>query len=177
MKKRRPKVNEDIRAAGFIVAMTALLLGSVWAMDAVASGPGYLYIAQTENEDVIRYSEMACERYPVCPELIQAVAFYESCNRMDVAGHGCVGYMGVNVEYNAARAKRLGVSVYDGYGNILVGTDLLFELCEKYEDAATALMVYHGEAGAVAKANAGQISDYAQKVLELSEKLERKHGK
>ena len=45
----------------------------------------------------------------------------------------------------------------------------------KYEDAATVLMVYHGEKDAVSKSRRGEISDYAKGILERSQELERLH--
>lgn len=71
-------------------------------------------------------------------------------------------------------------SVYDlkdGYGDILVGTDYLMELCEKYGDISLALMAYNGGEDAVESASDAGINEYARKILELSEELERLHGK
>lgn len=67
--------------------------------------------------------------------------------------------------------------IFDEQGNILVGTDLLAELFEKYGDAAVALMAYHGERNPAEKAERVEISDYAQGILERSAELERIHGK
>jgi hypothetical protein len=58
-----------------------------------------------------------------------------------------------------------------------VAADYLAELFEKYEDAGTTLMVYHGERNAISKAERGEISSYANKILERSAELERLHGK
>lgn len=142
-----------------------------------AAGLGYNYIEQTENKTVIEYTERVAEIYPICPELIQAIVFYESSNQMNARNGLCVGYMQVSEKYHTGRADKLGVSIYDGYGNILTGTDYLMELIEEYDDVALALMVYHGESDALEKAERGEISDYATKILDLSSKLERLRGK
>lgn len=86
--------------------------------------------------------------------------------------------MQVNPRWQQERMDRLGVSdLTDGYGNILVGTDYLMELCRKYGDISIALTAYNkGE-----EAADGTISpwedEYSRKILELSEKLERMHFK
>ena len=156
--------------------MLSLLLTSLTPAT-VKAGDGYSRIEQTESEEVIEITEEVGARYAICPELLQAMIFYESSNRMSAKNGGCVGYMQVSTKYHGSRAASLGVSLYDGYGNILTGTDYLAELLEDCGDVATALMVYHGERNAKKKGEAGEISDYAEKILDLSEKLERKHGK
>ena len=163
----------------WIVGGLITILFLVFAVKSIAKadGPGYDYIEQTENQTVIEYTERVAEIYPICPELLQAMIFYESSNNPDARNGLCVGYMQVSEKYHTGRADKLGVSIYDGYGNILTGTDYLMELIEKHGEVATALMVYHGESDALKKAEAGEISEYAEKVLDLSEKLERKHGK
>lgn len=158
-----------------VVIWAAILLGI--AITADASGPGYQYIEQTESQAVIALTEQVAEQYPICPELLQAIIFYESCNRMGVSNGSCIGYMQVSTRYHSGRADKLGVSLWDGYGNILTGTDYLMELIEEHGDVAAALMVYHGEQGAVDRAERGEISGYARKILELSALLERNHGK
>ena len=74
--------------------------------------------------------------------------------------------------------KRLGVKdIYDPYGNILVGTDYLMELAEKYEDVGIVLDVYNGNSKAMKNAENGVLSEYAAKILHRTEMLERIHGK
>ena len=65
----------------------------------------------------------------------------------------------------------------DAYKNRYVGDDYLHDLFEEYEDAATVLMIYHGEKNAVSKGKSGNISSYATGILERSEELERIHGR
>lgn len=79
-----------------------------------------------------------------------------------------------------SRERKKNVSatdIYDMDGNVHVAADYLAELFEKYEDAGTTLMVYHGERNAISKAERGEISSYANKILERSAELERLHGK
>lgn len=140
----------------------------------------YDSVEQTENEEVIRISEEISKIYPICPELIQAQIFYESSNRRDVISRwGDVGYMQVNPKWQVERMENLGViDLTDGYSNILVGCDLLYELFQKYGEVEIVLMAYNeGEEAAVRKYDSGRVSDYARNIMELSENLERKHGK
>lgn len=118
------------------------------------------------------------ERYNICPEFIQAVIERESRYDANAKNGSCTGLMQVSDQWHTGRMKRLGVSsLYDPYGNILVGTDYLAELFEEYGDAALVLMVYHGESDAIKKYNQGEISAYADWILTRSTELERLHGK
>lgn len=163
----------------------AVLASAVFLAACAASGNtyrascGYERIEQAESPEVVRITESMSERYPICPEVLQALIFYESSNRSFVVSRwGDVGYMQVNPGWQQERMDRLGVSdLTDGYGNILVGTDYLMELCRKYGDISIALTAYNkGE-----EAADGTISpwedEYSRKILELSEKLERMHFK
>ena len=75
--------------------------------------------------------------------------------------------------------KKLGVAnICDPYGNILVATDYISELAEKYEDVGMVLMVYNGDSMAKDYLNGtANLSKYAEKILARSEVLERIHGK
>lgn len=177
MKKKIREIMLSVTGSIVMAVIIWLLVILAVGISAHADGQGYDRIEQTESREVIALTEAAAEIYPVCPELLQAVIFYESSNRADARNGRCTGYMQIDPEYHRERADRLGVSLYDGWGNILTGTDYLAELCEEYGDIAAALMVYHGERDAAAKAEAGEISIYAGKILELSAKLERLHKK
>lgn len=172
---------KDIEKAAFAMIATMMIMFGLYACNskirAEAAGAGYEYIEQTVNEEVVELTEQVAEIYPICPELIQAIVFYESSNKMSARSGGCIGYMQVSEKWHSGRADRLGVSIYDGYGNILTGTDYLYELCRQYGDVALALMVYNGTADALEQAESGVISDYAKNILELAEQLERLHGK
>ena len=174
------KRHEKAAATLVIVWLIILFVHGCFTFPVDAAGPGYEYIEQTENETVIVLTEQIAEIYPICPEVLQAVVFYESSNnRTVVSKYGDIGYMQVNPKWQSDRMDKLGVTdLYDGYSNILVGTDYLYEMCLEHGDMATALVAYNeGSDKARELDKAGVISDYAQKILDLSEQLERLHGK
>lgn len=172
---------------GLLAAMAvALVMALLWALVlmaslvAQASGLGYESAEQTEDPEVVALTEAVAEAYPVCPELLQAVIFFESRNQRIIISHwGDVGYMQINPRWQQDRMDRLGVrDLEDGYSNIMVGADLLCELFAEYEDPALVLMAYnHGIDRALELYSAGRVSGYALGILELSERLERLHGK
>lgn len=170
------------RATAAVLVIGIMLIGLHYCSGTPveAAGTEYDYIEQTESEEIIELTERVAEIYPICPEVLQAMAFYESSNeRTVVSKYGDIGYMQVNPKWHSDRMDKLGVTdLYDGYSNILVGTDYLYEMCLKHGDIVTALMAYNmGSDKAEELDEAGVISDYARKILELSEQLERLHGK
>lgn len=155
----------------------ALLMWMVPSITAHANGLSYI-------DDTPVDIQFACDRYGeeygICPELLQAICWKESRYDEDITdGTGtCFGLMQIQKKSHKDRMERLGVTdLLDEYENIHVGADYLSELFEKYEDAGLVLMIYHGESGAIKKAQSGQISQYAKDVLEKSAELERLHGK
>lgn len=163
-------------------ALITMLCSSAYNLQKVfAAGQdkGYITIEQTEDEDVIRFTEEIGNRYGICPELLQAIVFYESSNNpMVKSAGGDTGYMQVNKKWHKDRMDRLGVTdLTDGYGNILVGTDYLAELAGKYEDISLVLMKYNGDSKAEKLYEQGKMSEYAEKILSLAGELERLHGK
>lgn len=174
------KVIQKAACLGVLVVLLAMFANSCNRLSrALAEGPGYDYIEQTENRDVIRITEDIGSQYGICPELLQAIIFYESSNRPEVRNKtGDIGYMQVNTRWHWERMEKLGVSdLTDGYGNILVGTDYLAELAQLYGDPVRTLMEYNGDSRAEEYTEAGKMSCYARKILKLSDKLERLHGK
>lgn len=139
----------------------------------------YGSIEETQNQKVVELTETMAERYAICPEILQALIFYESSNRSAVVSRwGDIGYMQINPRWQKERMEQLGVcDLTDGYGNVLVGTDYLMELCEKYGDISLALIAYNGGEAAVESASDSGMNEYSKRILELSEKLERLHGK
>ena len=102
----------------------------------------------------------------------------ESSGNPDATNGNCKGLMQVSEKWHTDRMNRLGVSnIYDPYGNILVATDYLFELFEKYGDVGLVLDVYNGNSKAMYNSENGILSDYANKILARSEQLERINGK
>lgn len=130
------------------------------------------------SDDVQGYCEEIGEEYCICPEMLMAIIEAESRGDAYAENGGCKGLCQVSVKWNKSRMRSLGVTdIFDEYGNILVGADYLAELFEEYEDAALVLDVYHGDSKAVKRAERGEISVYAQKILDRSAELERLHGK
>ena len=116
--------------------------------------------------------------YCVCPELLMAMIETESSGNPDATNGTCKGLMQVSEKWHRDRMERLGVKdIYDPYGNILVATDYLMELAEKYEDIGLVLDVYNGNSKAMQNAENGILSEYAAKILYRAEMLERIHGK
>lgn len=158
------------KAIALIVASVVFASSSI----NVVSADNDTYICKEYQEYIYEISEEYC----VCPELIMAIVERESSGRADAENGGCKGLMQVSEKWHKDRMERLGVeSLYDPYGNILVGTDYLMELAERYGDIYAVLMVFNGTSNAVAKAEAGEYSSYATGIVERSEQLERLHEK
>ena len=89
-----------------------------------------------------------CKQYPsVSPAMVMAIIEHESnFDRYAVNYNGtCFGLMQIYVYYNQGRMNKLGVTdIYDAYGNILVGVDLLSELYHTYGNWSEALYHYSG---------------------------------
>ena len=131
------------------------------------------------KEEYEKYIESVCKEYFVCPELVEAIIFYESSWTESVVSKNgqCVGLMQINESVHKGRMKHLAVTnLKDGEQNILVGVDYLAELFEKYEDPMLVLDAYNGN---LRKESwyLSHTSSYANKVLKLSAELEEKHGK
>lgn len=181
--KMRKRLRDILLSCTGIIIGTAiiwLIIILLMTVEVDASAPGHERIEQTESQAVIELTEQITEIYPVCPELIQALIFYESGNQRAVVSRwGDVGYMQINPKWMRDRMDKLGITdLKDGYSNVLVGTDYLYELFTEYEEPELVLMAYNvGKDKAVRLYEAGKISDYARNILELAEDLERFHGK
>lgn len=130
-------------------------------------------------ETVQEYAEEIGEEYGICPELLEAIAYHESgCNKGAIGG-GCVGLMQISERWHTERMERLGVTdLMDGRQNMTVAADYLSELFTVYDDPGMVLMVYNGDSDAQAYYHGeAELSEYAADILELSEQLEREHGK
>lgn len=144
---------------------------------------GYSVKAQTNvDEETPLEVQIAANKYgtqyDVCPELIEAICYFESRYTADIENGSCKGIMQINEPVQKERIEKLGVTdIYDLEGNILVGTDLLAELFAQYDDAGIVLGLYHGEKTAVIRGKSGNYSGYTKKILEKSAELERLHGK
>lgn len=131
--------------------------------------------SRLSEEEVYEIAVEVGEIYNVCPELLQAMAFYESSYKPNARNGSCIGLMQVSEKWHTERAESLGVTdLYDPYGNMLTAADILMELAREYGDIGVVLMKYNGDSRALEN---GYLSDYAQKILNMSAELERAHGK
>lgn len=127
--------------------------------------------------------QAACDKYgaeyDICPELLEAICYEESRYTADVIGGSCKGLMQINEPVHKKRMEQLDITdVFDIDSNIHLGADILHELFNDYSsDAGTVLMLYHGEKDAIKRGKQGNYSNYAQRILDKSEELERNHGK
>jgi soluble lytic murein transglycosylase-like protein len=131
-------------------------------------------------EDIYQYCEIVGGEFDICPELLMALAERESQCDPSATNGSCKGLMQVNASCHKQRFYEMGWSPEDwdnAYRNLYVAGDYLHELFADYEDAATVLMVYHGESNAISKGKSGNISKYAKGILDRSYELERVHGK
>lgn len=130
------------------------------------------------SEEYQTYCEKIGEMYCVCPELLMSMIETESSGNPDATNGTCKGLMQVSGKWHRDRMERLCVKdIYDPYGNILVATDYLMELADKYEDIGLVLDIYNGNSKAMQNAENGILSEYAAKILYRAEMLERIHGK
>lgn len=133
--------------------------------------------------DVQESAQFYGDMYGICPELLEAIAFAESSYIPTAENGSCVGLMQINLdcEDQILRMESFGLSGEDMVevdASMVVAASYLRELFEDYEDPAEVLIRYNGDRTGLRRyRESGEISAYAMKVLELSEKLERKHGK
>ena len=126
------------------------------------------------SEEIQNACEIYGNQYHVCPELLMAIIETESNGDPEASNGGCEGLMQVSVKWHAKRMSQLGIqNIHDINENILLGTDYLYELFEKYEDVSVVLAIYHGEKDIFSE----EISSYVSKILTRSEELERIHEK
>lgn len=127
------------------------------------------------SEEYQEYVYEVTKEYDLEPELIVAMIEAESSGRASVVSSAkCIGLMQVSPKWHKERMEKLGVEdLTDAYGNISVGCDFVAELFEKYEDVYAVLMAYNeGEySGAIKRANKGEYSEYAKKIVARCEEL------
>lgn len=120
-------------------------------------------------------------KYGICPEVIEAMAMVESSGDPKAQNGACKGLMQCNTNIHKSRMDELGIDdIYDPYQAMVLGTDILNDLLDQFDgDMYTALTAYNTGAysSTVKKVQAGGSYGYADKVLTMSEELERAHGK
>lgn len=167
----------DVKIARKILAavMAAMILFDMLMLFSFFSGAAE---AVTVPEEVALISEELGAEYNLCPETLQAVAWVESRFDPEAENDGCIGIMQVSEKWHQERMESLGVSdLTDIRGNMTVAADYLAELAADEEDLEEALMRYHGESRILQRLDAGEMSDYVDKVLEISAMLEHRNGK
>lgn len=122
-------------------------------------------------ENIVSITENVGERYNICPEFLQAIAWRES--RFDEtavnASGTCYGVMQVSEKWHSHRMEA-GENLLDPETNIRVAAEYLSELFERYEDPAIVLMIYNGDSR---WKNEWYISSYAEEILEMANALEK----
>lgn len=117
-----------------------------------------------------------CAKNHIAPELVLAMIERESTYRADAIGDSgnSFGLMQIQKKFHLERMERLGVdNLLDPYQNVQVGIDYLAELLGK-GNTAYALMSYNGGPDyGKAMVNRGEISEYAEAVLQAAELLQR----
>lgn len=128
-------------------------------------------------EDVRAECEAAGAFYNLCPELLEAVAWKESRFTPTAKNGSFVGMMQMHKGIHKDRIEQFGLDYYDTHASIWAAASLLHDLSEQYAtqgepvDVAVVVALYHGEDDAYT------LSGYTKSILQVSEYLERAHGK
>lgn len=125
------------------------------------------------EEAAIKYGE----EYGIQPEFLEALAWRESRYHPDaVSSDGsCIGLCQINPKWHKERMKRTGKDdLYQIDDNMNIAADYLADLFKDHPgDPEIVLMIYNGDHSY----KKGNISKYAQDIVNKSQELERKHGK
>ena len=139
--------------------------------------------------EIIEITEIIGQKYEICPELLQAIIWQESRCIASVKNAACSGLMQINVSqaFNKKHIKKMAAdkdltyseAIFDAEINIEAGAQLLRYLFDNFgDDPAEILMRYNGDSTNPKRyKSGGDMSSYAQDTLEISELLERAHGK
>lgn len=135
--------------------------------------------AEVTNDTWNSYCEEIGEKYCICPELLEAMIEVESKGDVNAMGKdGDTGLMQIIPKYHQKEMKELCVTdLKNPYQNIEIGAMYIQGLFERYGDLPLVLMKYNGARDAEQRNNNGNFTDYANKIMKLSEQLEREHGK
>lgn len=172
---KRKKVRMMLRGLAEGVVLGAVVVG-------IFAGGVKIRAAGLEAElqhEYMEYCEEIGEEYDICPELLMAIIEAESDGDADAVGrYGEAGLMQIYPRWHMDRAYELGVyNLFDAEGNIRVGADYLAELFKEYGDMGTVLMKYNGTSDAVERGEKGEYTEYAKRIMERTEQLERQHKK
>lgn len=130
----------------------------------------------TQQEEIELHIQNVVSLYPnLSTNLINAVIWRESRYDPNAKNYNgaCIGLMQLSTKWHSNRAQTLGVeNLYDPYGNVLTGCDLLSELLESYS-LEMALMTYHGGYSYAQKYQAaGTVDQYTKDILSYAKQLE-----
>lgn len=122
-----------------------------------------------------------CENYEsVDPHLVISIVEHESNFEIDAQNGNHIGLTQCSTRWQTDRAKTLGVEdLWDPYGNLLTGIDLVNDLLENYADGdvAYALMLYNMNWDSARSLHKqGKISSYAKSVMSRAEELKEEKG-
>ena len=181
-RKRFKKDAEIVRRMLFIFFLIAGLSLAVLSQPITVAAKTQQSQSDDDVPELIKgYCEEVGEIYDICPELLEAIAFYESRFIPDVKNNNCWGMMQINVEIHEDRILSLGFEKKDMLNplkSIVVAADILSELYETYEDGPIVLMYYAGQQKAIPSyLKNGKTTKYVTDVLDRSEMYERLHGK
>lgn len=130
------------------------------------------------SEELQDYIIDTATKYSVPPKLIIAIIQNESSYRATATGAaGEQGYMQIHPINFEWLGEELGITdFYNPEQNILAGTYLLSEICEKYETTNEILMCYNcGERGAKRLWEKGITeTEYCRKIKTIIESIEEK---
>lgn len=116
------------------------------------------------QKEIYAYVLKVCEKYTsIEPVLVMAIIEQESnFNRQAVNYNGtCFGLMQVYKYYHTGRMEKLGVTdLFDSYGNILVGVDILSDLYKANKTLEKALYKYSGGSKSYYNNVMNKISNY-----------------
>ena len=140
-------------------------------------------------QEIIEITDIVGTEYGICPELLQAIIWQESRCIASVKNASCSGLMQINVanKFNKDHIKEMAAdknltyaeAIFNAEINIEAGAQLLKYLFDNFgDDPAEILMRYNGDSTNLKRyKSGGDMSQYAADTLEISELLERAHGK
>ena len=142
----------------------------------VETEPPVAYYNVPLDHDLQDYIFELCDVYQVDPGIIIAMIEKESNYQADIMGDNGAAYglLQIHPRWHQARMDNLGVTdLLDPYQNVLVGIDLFAELMVDGNDSLVwALMAYNaGPSYATDMRNAGSISYYARRVMQIADGL------
>lgn len=128
------------------------------------------------DAEVQKHILIECDRLAIRPSIVFAVINRESEYESNALGDNgeSYGLMQVQPKWHYGRMIELKcTNLYNPIHNTTVGVDYLFELIQKDKGIVWALMAYNGGEPYANKMTAtGQISEYAQAVLNEAERLD-----